>query len=316
MEASGSWRSSNRQSRLPPNLRYIHFLEELAACDLPLAGGKGANLGRLVRGGFEVPPGFVITTDAYRRSVHSEALPPVAERDAVAGHGEIPIEPPAVPPEVAREVVAAYRRLRAASVAVRSSATAEDLPEASFAGQQESFLHVAGEAALIASVRECWSSLWSERAVRYRAERKIADDTLALAVVVQAMAPHDVAGVVFTLNPVSGRPEELLVNAAEGIGEPVVGGHVVPDQWVARRPDGAVVDFVPGRKPGRDAARTSPLLGARPPTGCLTSSQVSELARLALSVEEYFLGVPQDIEWSYGEEHFHILQARPITTAG
>jgi pyruvate, water dikinase len=291
-------------------LSYVRFLDELAAADLPLAGGKGANLGELVRGKFPVPRGFVITTDAFHLAALSATVSGPERHDSSEQRiGGVQLAPP---PDVAIEVVGAYQSLSAPTVAVRSSATAEDLPNASFAGQQETFLHVTGEEDLLASVSKCWRSLWSERAIRYRVERGIPDDSLGMAVVVQEMAPHEAAGVVFTVNPVSRRGDEMLINGAQGVGEAVVGGTLVPDQWIVGRPGGAVIDFVPGRYSESSRVRANPLL-RRKVIGCLSSLHVTELARLALRVEDHFMGVPQDVEWSYGEARFHLLQARPIT---
>lgn len=253
-----------------------------------------------MRGGFPVPRGFVLTTDAYRAAVEPPDLNglPLAD-DAALEAAAAQIRAHVAEAPVPEAVVEAYVRLGSPLVAVRSSATAEDLPESSFAGQQDTYLGISGTRDLVAAVAHCWASLWTARAIRYRIERGIGSQ-VALAVVVQEMAPHDVAGVVFTANPLTGRRDELLVNAARGSGEAIVGGEVVPDQWVARRPDGAVTSFTPARRGGR--------------RGSLGSEQVRELAALALRVEDHFGGVPQDIEWTHGEGRFHLLQARPITT--
>ena len=267
-----------------PDGASIRPLSALGSGDLGLAGGKGANLSELVRGGFNVPPGFVITTTAQ-----------------AAGH-----EPEEA---LAAEIAAAYAELGSPPVAVRSSATAEDQPDASFAGQHETYLDIEGEAEVLGAVARCWASISTERAVHYRAEHGLPDDALRLAVVVQRMAPHDAAGVVFTVNPLTHSRDELLVNAARGSGEALVSGEVVPDQWVARRPDGAVLSFTPARRGAPPMAS----FGRAPARGVLSSDQVRELALLALRVEEHFGGVPQDIEWSFGDGAFHVLQARPIT---
>jgi len=278
----------------------VRLLEELCAEDLPLAGGKGANLGELVRGGFPVPRGFVLTTEAYRAAVEPPDLILTFVNDAALEAAAVRIRAQIEGARVPDAVVEAYARLGSPVVAVRSSATAEDLPEASFAGQQDTYLGISGGPDLVAAVARCWASLWTARAMRYRAERGIDSAQVALAVVVQEMAPQEVAGVIFTANPLTGRRDELLVNAARGSGEALVSGEVVPDQWVARRPDGAVTSFIPARR------------GAR--RGSLSSDQVRELATLALRVEDHFGGIPQDVEWSYGDGRFHVLQSRPITT--
>jgi pyruvate,water dikinase len=197
-------------------------------------------------------------------------------------------------------------------VAVRSSATSEDLPVASFAGQQETYLNVQGESEVLSAIKKCWASLWAPRAVQYRSLQGFGESEVALAVVIQEMAPHEVSGVVFTVNPLLNNSSELIINAAPGVGEALVQGEIVPDQWHARRPDGAVLKFTPAPKMDQ-APSVFPRL-PRPTRGCLTSYQIRELAKLCLSIEEHFGGVPQDIEWSYGAGEFYLLQSRPITT--
>jgi len=214
--------------------------------------------------------------------------------------------------DVESEIIEAYRSMGSPVVAVRSSATAEDLPTASFAGQQETFLDVEGESAVLDAVKKCWASLWAPRAVQYRATQGFSEWEVELAVIIQAMAPHEVSGVVFTVNPIANNFNELVINAAPGVGEALVQGEIVPDQWLARRPDGAVLKFTPAPRKGQVAPT---LLRTQPPRrGCLTSQQVRELALLCLRIEEHFDQVPQDIEWSYGAGEFYLLQSRPITT--
>jgi pyruvate, water dikinase len=268
-----------------PDARYIRSLDRLRPSDALLAGSKAAALGELTRAGFSVPPGFVVTTAAH-----------------VEGGGTLPRD-------AADEIRRSYRALGSPAVAVRSSGTSEDLPGASFAGQHDTLLDVRGEDHVLSAVVRCWASMRTDRAERYRAHRGLNDAELALAVIVQAMAPCEVSGVVFTVNPISGQRDELLVNAARGSGEAVVGGEVVPDQWVARRPDGAVIGFVPAPHAATHFLRGAAIRGA------LSSGQVRELAQIALRAEEHF-GVPQDVEWSFGQGAFHVLQSRPITTLG
>lgn len=269
-----------------PDGGLVRPLEDLSAADVAVAGGKGANLGELMRAGMPVPRGFVVTTEAHGLS-----------------------EDGRVPDDVAAAVVRTYEEIGSPTVAVRSSATSEDSPDASFAGQHETYLHVQGADAVVEALGRCWESLNTERAVAYRAERGMGEESASIAVVVQEMAPHEVSGVVFTTNPLSGSRDELLVNAAPGSGEALVGGEVVPDQWVARRPDGAVLSAEPARR-----APPSPFARHAPVRMCLGSDSVRELALLALRIEDHFAGVPQDIEWSYADGGFHMLQARPITT--
>lgn len=294
---------------------YIRPLHTLRGTDLSLAGGKGANLGELTRAGMNVPAGFVLTTAAYQACVPAPDHSAIDVRDLHALVGTAAairdqIEAAPLGPAISSAVATAYRDLgESVTVAVRSSATAEDLPGASFAGQQESYLHVTEEEAVLMAVRRCWASLWTDRAIRYRLEQGIDSSSVAMAVVVQAMAPYEVAGVVFTRNPITGRGDELLVNAVRGAGEQLVSGQVTPDQWVCG-PDGTVRSFTPAPRPG---VGLRPLGAGAPVRGCLHHGQVAELVRLARQVEAYF-GTPQDIEWSYGQGRFYLLQARPITT--
>src|SRR5512135_1088869 len=197
---------------------------------LPLVGGKGAQLGMAMRAGLPVPDGFCVTTDAYR------------------GGMEAALE---------AEIAAAYEVMGSPPVAVRSSATAEDLPDASFAGQQDTFLNVHGRAAVVAAVQDCWKSLFTERAVAYRRDRNIPDDSVTMAVVVQRMVAADAAGVLFTVNPVSGAIDELVIEAALGSGDKVVSAQVTPDRYrVKRRVPYGVIE----REGDQTAAVLSPAL--------------------------------------------------------
>ncbi|MEA4902509.1 PEP/pyruvate-binding domain-containing protein [Desulfitobacterium sp.] len=299
-------------------MKYIRLLQELKREDLSLAGGKGANLGELVSAGMKVPQGFVLTVEGYRRCITNVHLPKMNVNDLPALEDvtlkiRMEIENVNLPAEVTKEVLEAYRRMGSPKVAVRSSATTEDLPSASFAGQQETYLNIQGESAVLDTIKKCWASLWAPRAVQYRSFQGFGEsDEVALAVVIQEMAPHEVSGVVFTVNPLSNDSDEITINAVHGVGETLVQGEIVPDQWFARRPDGAVLKFIPAPKKGQSL---SPFIRTQRPTrGCLTSQQVRELACLCLRIEEHFNGVPQDIEWSYGLGEFYLLQSRPITT--
>ncbi|ODA39822.1 PEP/pyruvate-binding domain-containing protein [Desulfosporosinus sp. BG] len=298
-------------------MKYVRLLQELKREDLALAGGKGANLGVLVLAGMNVPQGFVLTVEGYRRCLTNIHLPKINVHDLptledVTSKIQREIENAYLPDEVTIEVLEAYRRMGCPKVAVRSSATAEDLPSASFAGQQETYLNIQGESAVFEAIKKCWASLWAPRAVQYRSLQGFGESDVALAVVIQEMAPHEVSGVVFTVNPLSNDSSELIINAAHGVGEALVQGEIIPDQWLARRPDGAVLKFTPAPKKGQSPSAF--IHTGRPARGCLTSQQVRELACLCLQIEKHFHGVPQDIEWSYGLGEFYLLQSRPITT--
>src|SRR5438094_8853035 len=186
----------------------VRSLDELTAADLPEAGGKGANLGNLRRAGFPVPDGFVITTAAY--ALAAEAAGVTGGTPATA---RVRLAASPVPAGIADAVREAYRALGAPEVAVRSSATAEDLPDASFAGQQDTILNVAGEEAVLDAVRRCWASLWNDRAVAYRQTHDVSAHGLRLAVVVQWMVDAESAGVLFTADPITGRRRRATIAA-------------------------------------------------------------------------------------------------------
>ena len=260
-------------------------LARLGSRDLALAGGKGANLGELLRAGFPVPDGFVITTVAFATaSAEVDATDPRAAAERVRTS--------AVPVAIADAVRAAYGALGGGPVAVRSSATAEDLPEASFAGQQDTILGVTGEEALLDAVRRCWASLWNERAVAYRATHDVALTGLALAVVVQRMVDARCAGVLFTADPVTGTRERAVIDAVVGLGERLVSGAANPDHY------------------GVDP-RTGVVLERR--GGTLDDTRLRELAGVGALIERHF-GRPQDVEWAIDAERLWIVQSRDITT--
>lgn len=298
------------------------------AADLALAGGKGASLARLARAGLPVPGGFHVTTDAYRDFVSRDGLndqimeavsgtsPEQASRRIAALFSEREI-----PAETAAEIRAAHARLgEDVPVAVRSSATAEDLPDMSFAGQQDTYLNIRGDG-LLDAVRRCWASLWTARAIAYRAANGVPQDEVALAVVVQELVAADAAGVLFTANPVTGALDQIVINASWGLGEAVVGGQVTPDTVIVARTageeSGEIVEEHVGDKtvmtvrvPG--GTREEPVpedLRHRP---VLDPAQVTRLARLATEIEELY-GTPMDVEWVRREGTFLVVQARPIT---
>lgn len=296
----------------------IRPLVDFGAVDLATAGGKGAALGELLQHGFPVPPGFVITTDAYRSLLVEtglgSALHGMDHNMADGGALRALFARFGMPAALRAEIDAAYTALGSGAVAVRSSATAEDLPGAAFAGQQDTFLNVVGEEAVAKAVADCWASLWTDRAIAYRGRQGDPRD-LAIAVVVQKMVPADVAGVMFTANPVTGERSEIVVDASSGLGEAVVSGRVTPEHYVLAR-TGKILSFVPGGGEvviSPDAAggtREQP--GSRSEVPSLTADQLRELAGLACRAQKHF-GRPQDIEWALAGGRIHVLQSRPMT---
>ena len=310
---------------------YVRSFSELGAGDLALAGGKGANLGELVQAGLPVPPGFVLVTSAYRAFVAAMGLGPKLERALAEVAEDDPrsieaastairalFERHPVPKEVARDVQAAYERLGGGAVAVRSSATAEDLPGASFAGQHDTYLNVAGAEQVVAAVRRCWSSLFTPRAIAYRLRQRVPHGGLALAVVVQRLAPAESAGVLFTANPVTGHSGQLVIDASWGLGEAIVSGQVTPDQWIAEAGSGDVVETRVGTKEvmtARRAGGTQTVAVAPEQRGrlALEPAHVARLAELGRRVSSHF-GVPQDVEWVLANGELSLVQSRPITS--
>lgn len=312
-------------------------LEAVSATMVPLVGGKAANLGELLAAGLPVPDGFCLTTAAYRQATAGDttgtaplaeihrALMATADGDlpalaALAGHArEIILDAP-VPPEIAEAIEAAYAGLgEDMAVAVRSSATAEDLPSASFAGQQDTYLNVVGAGPVVEAVRRCWASLWTDRAVSYRATRGIDPAAVALAVVVQRMVDAKAAGVLFTANPLTGTRLRAVIDASPGLGEAVVSGAVNPDHFVVESVTGRVLE----RRLGDKSIAVQPITGGGTrtvaisnggATACITDRQAAELAALGHRVEQHF-AAPQDIEWAIdgGGRHW-LTQSRPITT--
>lgn len=299
------------------------------AC-LETAGGKAVNLAILMRAGFPVPDGFLIPVAAYQGFVETNGL----AGKIVHALEKASLEEPAslealsntirgwfsegyLPAGLADAIRAAYRNLEGGAVAVRSSATAEDLPEASFAGQQDTFLNVVGEKALLEAVVKCWSSLWTARAMSYRHRNGIDQGALGLAVIVQVMVPSQASGVAFTANPLSGRRTEMVIDATMGLGEALVSGKVEPDHYV--------VDTRSGQITGRQLGSKALVIEGKPGGGtveraseagqvqALKDEQVLELAGLCQRVAELF-GTPQDIEWALADGKLFLLQSRAITT--
>ncbi|RSM68227.1 phosphoenolpyruvate synthase [Actinoplanes sp. ATCC 53533] len=312
--------------------RLVMDLTEVDAAMPATAGGKAANLGEMIRAGLPVPPGLCVTTDAYRLTVAGTALgevlrelaaaaaDDVAALTALAGRARAALLAAPVPAAVTTAVTAAYARLGTeVPVAVRSSATAEDLPSASFAGQQDTYLNVVGTASVIDAVARCWASLWTDRAVVYRAANGIDHRTVHLAVVIQRMVDARVAGVLFTADPVTGRRRQAVIDAAPGLGEAVVSGAVNPDHFVVDTATGDILDRRLGDK--RVAVRARPgggvervTAGDATATACISDDRVRELAALGDRVEAHY-GAPQDTEWAVDAGGtLWLTQTRPVTT--
>jgi len=298
-------------------------------------GGKALSLARLSASGLPVPDGFLLGTNAYRRFVAEndlqstllEIVGQAAPDDAVsielaAARIQSVFAGASTPDEVEAFIAQGYSSLGDTDkrVAVRSSATAEDLPGLSFAGQQDSYLNVRGVKAVTQAVRRCWASLWNARAIAYRLKMDIDQQRIAMGVVVQIMVPAEVSGILFTANPTSGERSEVVVNASYGLGEAIVGGQVTPDTFIVDRNNNlAVKDSVVGPKEemiianGDQGTMTQAVAEASRQEVSLPNTNLRELVELSLQVESLFDGEPQDIEWALAEGKLWLLQSRPIT---
>jgi pyruvate,water dikinase len=314
---------------MPVSTEYVLPLRSSLA-SLAQVGGKGANLALLAAANFPVPGGFLLTTHAYNAFVTTAALADWVMQEIQSTQTDDPDALEAtsarirsrfrqtdLPAEMAVEIRHRYAEMGEPPVAVRSSATAEDLPDMSFAGQQDTYLNVVGETALLDAVRECWSSLWTARAIGYRSRNAIDHKGVALSVVVQQMVQSDVSGVLFTANPLSGRRDETVIDATLGLGEALVGGLVEPDHYVVETASrrilekrlGAKATVIRGVEGG--GTRTESVDGAR--QQALSDDAIHQLTQLGQRVAEFY-NSPQDIEWAYADGQLYLLQARPITS--
>lgn len=312
----------------------IAWFEALRQQDTAIAGGKGANLGELVAAGLPVPRGFVVTADGYLCSMEeagvrsglsdifaeTDVSDPETLHDAVAQLQGL-VRKSGMADAVRASVLDAYHRLgNQVAVAVRSSATAEDTAGFSFAGMHETFTHVVGDDALIERIVDCWASLYGERVIVYRNAKNL-DEEPAIAVVVQEMVDSECSGVLFTADPSNGDRSKIVIEAAFGLGEVVVGGQVEPDTYVLTKDGLHIVQVRVGRKSHKmvrgdagDTVRVE-LSSDESCRRVLSDEEVVELARLGLLVEGHY-GAPQDVEWAIASGTTHVVQSRPITTLG
>ncbi len=317
-------------------MKPVVWFANVGKADVDLAGGKGANLGELARAGLPVPPGFIVTSAAYFRFLDEAGLRPALSHRLA---GLDPTNPQqlnvasveikqlltaaTVPAEIASAVLGAYAQMDAAPVAVRSSATAEDLAEASFAGQQSTYLNVTGDH-LVDTVRECWASLFEPQAVAYRHRRGIEHLDVSIAVVVQRMVQSRRSGVIFTVHPVTGDRDTIVIEAVLGLGEAAVSGVVTPDLYVVNKGTLAIDERNVSHQerqlvrsetsgPGEENNTWLPIPLPQANSQKLSDPEIAELAGIARRIEEHY-GSPQDIEWAEEAGEFYIVQARPVTT--
>ena len=314
------------------NRKTAHALwfKDIDKNDIPLVGGKGANLGELVKAGIPVPDGFVVTAKAYFDFINSTSIKrkimteldglDVEDSDKLMEASErikLAIMQADIPKDIVEEIKSFYMELCGESdkyVAVRSSATAEDLIEASFAGQQESFLEIKGWKSVVSHVQKCWASLFTARAIFYRTENKFSHLKVGIAVPVQLMCQSEVSGIMFTVNPITNNRDEISIEAAYGLGQPIVSGEITPDQYVVSKKTGKIVSriVVPQDWQLTIDGKT-PVSTKYKKKQKLTNKQIVELAEIGLKIEEHY-GTPQDIEYGVEKGKILIVQSRPVTT--
>jgi len=337
-------------------MKFVAWFKELSKKDIGLAGGKGANLGEMYNARFPIPPGFVVTSQAYKyfldvTGIGKEIFDKLAKLDVedtaelekTAKEIQELILDQDVPEEIALEIKRAYENLNVdysllkaniskdalsmikagreiPYVAVRSSATAEDLPQASFAGQQETFLNVKGAESIVRAVQKCWASLFTARAIYYRVRNNFPHEKVLIAVIVQKMVDADVSGVTFSINPVTNNRNEILIEAAFGLGEAVVGGQVKPDEYIVDKTTFEIKSKKINTQPWmyvRDeiTRRTvkKSLTEAKGSEQKLPDDKIVELARIVKRIEDHY-GNPQDIEFAVENGRIYIVQSRAVTT--
>jgi len=313
----------------------IAFFNEIDKHSLPLVGGKGANLGEMTKAGFPVPNGFAVTVHAYDKFLHHneisddihsilkdtdvnnpEQLQSASKRiENIIRKGEIP-------KEIVQDIFVAYKKLsgklKKSLVAVRSSATAEDLPGASFAGQQATYLNIKGENNLTVAVRDCWASLFTARAIFYREQNKIVHENVKISVIVQKMIQSDVSGVMFSIDPVTNDKERILIESVWGLGELIVQGSVLPDRYVVQKETFSILSkeisdqSVQLIKMDNDTVKVEVPKKLRD-LQKITDEEIVKLAKIADELQKHYY-FPQDIEWAKEGNELYIVQTRPVTT--
>ncbi len=324
---------------------YIKWFNEIDKNDIAIVGGKGANLGELTQKGLDVPPGFCVTAGAYVHFIKEAKLnikikekienldveDSIELQEASSTIQEL-IKSEEIPKDLADEIKMAYKEfnkeigLENSEVAVRSSATAEDLPEASFAGQQDTYLHISGDEELLSHIRRCWASLWTSRAIYYRENQGFDHFEVALSAVIQKMVDSEKAGVMFTANPVNNKTNEIMINASWGLGEAVVSGIVSPDEYIVDKETKKISEKHIAEKKTMVVKKDNGIGTVEVGVGtyigheniekqCLSDEEVMVLADYGVKIEKMY-GSFQDIEWAFDRDtkKLYILQSRPITT--
>jgi len=316
----------------------ILWFNEVTKGDIAIVGGKGANLGEMVHAGILVPPGFIVTADAYFKFLKASNLTDEIRRhlkdldvndskklQEVAGLIKDKISSAPMLPDIVQEIKDAYRKLGGGLVAVRSSATAEDLPEASFAGQQSTFLNIQGENEVVTAIQGCWSSLFEPRAIFYRQQQGFDHFRVGIAVPVQKMIQSESSGVMFTVEPLTSDSTKIIIEAIFGLGESIVSGDVTPDQYLLDKNGTRIIDKEIHKQEWQLVKDTKASVGKLEPNiktsvppskqarQKLSDKDIVALAKVGKMIEDHYQ-FPQDIEWAKEGKELFILQTRPVTT--
>jgi pyruvate,water dikinase len=314
----------------------VVWFNEVTKNDIPLVGGKGANLGEMTNAGIPVPPGFIVTAAAYfdfieKTALHSKIktlLEPVDVHNSrqlqdIAEKVQSLVKEAQMPPETGQAIEEAYVKMGKGLVAVRSSATAEDLPEASFAGQQATFLNIQGEKDVVRAVQDCWASLFGARAIFYRQEQGFEHFKVGIAVPVQRMVQSEAAGVMFTVEPTTSNKEKLTIEAVLGLGEMIVSGDVTPDHYSIGKKDVKILEKEIKKQEWKLVKKTGAhgkadnikvdLTKEEQARQKITDAEIIQLAKIGLTLEKHY-DFPQDVEWATEKGKIYIVQTRPITT--
>ncbi len=313
------------------NNNFVLKFNNLSKKDVHLAGGKGASLGEMTNAGIPVPPGFVVLAPAFDRFLHETDLYQEiqAQLDKVNYHDTNSVDGASVvirdlihdtkfPKDLSDQIMGEFKNLKTPYVAVRSSATAEDSSQASWAGELETFLNTT-QKTLIGNVRKCWSSLFTPRAIFYRHEKKLLKSHVSVAVVVQKMVQSEIAGIAFTVHPVTRDKNQIIIEAGWGLGEAVVSGQITPDSYVVDKRDFSIIDVTLAEQEKMMVRKLSggnawqALKKNQRESQKLTGQKIIEIAKICAAIERHYK-FPCDIEWAYEKKNFYITQSRPITT--
>jgi len=309
---------------------YLKKFNELGKNDTDIAGGKGASLGEMTQADVPVPPGFVIIADAFRKLIQDNSI--VEKIDNILNGVDINntetvdqaseeirelIKNSQTSQDVSNEITKAFNDLDAEFVAVRSSATAEDSSSASWAGELETYLNVTKDN-LLEAVKKCWSSLFTSRAIFYRIENKMQEDEVAVAVVVQKMVNSAIAGICFTVHPVTKDANSIVIEAGWGLGETVVGGQVTPDTYIIEKNSFDIKEIYPSEQEimlirSGNGSKEVEVPANLKEKQKLSKDQIVELSKICKGIEDHY-GFSCDIEWAFEDNKFYIVQSRPITT--